>query len=198
MSTTRGLLLLLLSAATACAGCSGESVGRTTNSPSVPIADTSASTAVLRPPLTELDTLVWMVGDLYRVYPHMQDSVEADPRYVRAARQLEWRAAPWFTTALTRYAQRQADNPGEALELDFDPFTNAQDDCESYVLGGYTSPADTVAVPVFCVEQGKAKAEPQVVLAISQIHGHWRLADIRYPGQPSLLKILYDYYDHGE
>jgi len=85
----------------------------------------------------------------------------------------------WFTPDLYRLMAADMRTSGEVGYLDFDPFTNAQDDAARFDLGAVRTSHDTVYVEVnvhFSSEQSKL-----VTLAMLPAPEGWVIANFVYP-----------------
>lgn len=82
----------------------------------------------------------------------------------------------WFTPAL--YQLMRADMSGSEIGIvDYDPFTEAQDDAERYAVGAARASHDTVYVPVdvrFASSSGSHRA---ITLAMVRDAAQWKIAD---------------------
>ena len=83
----------------------------------------------------------------------------------------------------------------EIVGLDFDPFLNAQDEPEKYVVGDVHPKCDRSLVDVFGVWNGKKNAKPDVVPELMSKDGHWIFTNFHYgksdiPVNENLLSVL--------
>jgi hypothetical protein len=86
-------------------------------------------------------------------------------------------------------------SPGELVGLDFDPFLNAQDTAEKYLVGEVHPKADHYCVDVFGVWGGKKNAKPDVVPELALVNGKWIFTNFHYgesdiPVNENLVSIL--------
>lgn len=91
---------------------------------------------------------------------------------------------PELLAALRRDAdaRRRAEANGQIDGLDGDPFLDAQDPCEAYVVG-HASPEAAgvgVLVRVHAVCRGRREAQPAAVLALRPTGTTWQIANVRY------------------
>jgi hypothetical protein len=85
--------------------------------------------------------------------------------------------------------------PGEIVGLDFDPFLNAQDIAERYVVGNVTPKGDHYWVEVFGVWNGEKNSNPDVVPELAIENGHWIFTNFHYgktdiPANENLISVL--------
>src|SRR5215472_18070193 len=86
-------------------------------------------------------------------------------------------------------------SPGEIVGLDFDPFLNAQDIAERYLVGKITPKGDHYWVEVFGVWNGQKNSNPDVVPELALENGHWIFTNFHYgktgiPVNENLVSIL--------
>jgi hypothetical protein len=86
-------------------------------------------------------------------------------------------------------------SPGEIVGLDFDPFLNAQDIAERYLVGKITPKEDHYWVEVFGVWNGQKNSNPDVVPELVFENGHWIFTNFHYgktdiPVNENLLSVL--------
>ena len=86
-------------------------------------------------------------------------------------------------------------SPGEIVGLDFDPFLNAQDIAERYLVGKITPKGDRHWVEVFGVWNGQKHSNPDVVPELAFENGHWIFTNFHYgktdiPVNENLISIL--------
>ena len=89
--------------------------------------------------------------------------------------------------ALRADAAARAAAVGEVDGLDGDPFLNAQDPCEQYVVGDAAGAAPApaaVRVPVYAVCGGKRGADPAAIVEVVQQAGGWAVANVHDAGPP--------------
>ena len=173
---TRSLLAAaVLSAATAACrpGADARAVDRA--------AGGSATTAVQAPGATAF------VRAFYAAYaPRARASGLAALDSVLRERPADFTAT--LGAALRADAAARAAAVGEVDGLDGDPFLNAQDPCEQYVVGDAAGaappPPAAVRVPVYAVCGGKRGADPAAIVEVVQQAGGWAVANVHYAGPP--------------
>ena len=84
---------------------------------------------------------------------------------------------------------------GEIVGLDFDPFLNAQDIAERYLVGKITPKGDHYWVEVFGVFGGQKNSNPDVVPELAFENGQWIFTNFHYgktdiPVNENLVSIL--------
>jgi hypothetical protein len=89
----------------------------------------------------------------------------------------------------------QAKNRDEIVGLDFDPYLNAQDIADRYVLGAVRRQGTTYRVEVFGVWEGRKSAKPDVEPELAYQGGRWTFVNFHYgrgqaSGSDNLLSIL--------
>ena len=96
--------------------------------------------------------------------------------------------APELLEALSIDLQAQADNPGEIVGLDWDPFTASQDPCNPYRVDSVTRRGDTalVAVRGMCTDAAP-RATPDAIAEVSRSASGWIFVNFRYPDRPETL-----------
>lgn len=103
---------------------------------------------------------------------------------------------PTLGAALRADAAARAAAVGEIDGLDGDPFLNAQDPCEQYVVGDAAAaaapPPPAVRVPVYAVCGGKRGADPAAIVEVVPRAGGWAVANVHYTGPPDDLLSLLD------
>lgn len=72
-------------------------------------------------------------------------------------------------------------SPGEVVGLDFDPFLNAQDVPERYMVGKARRKSDHWLVEVFGLWNGKKNSTPDVVPELVLKNGQWVFVNFHYP-----------------
>jgi hypothetical protein len=83
----------------------------------------------------------------------------------------------------------------EIVGLDFDPFLNAQDIAERYLVGQITPKGDHYLVEVFGIWGGQKKSNPDVVPELAFENGQWIFMNFHYgktdiPVNENLLSVL--------
>ncbi|MGC3988660.1 MAG: DUF3828 domain-containing protein [Chthoniobacteraceae bacterium] len=91
-----------------------------------------------------------------------------------------------FSPELAKALQADLDanaRAGEVVGLDYDPFLNAQDPCQKYVVGGKTSEDHGVwKVEVFGVCDGKKEAKASVIAVVKARASHsWFFTNFEDP-----------------
>jgi Protein of unknown function (DUF3828) len=86
-------------------------------------------------------------------------------------------------------------SPEEVVGLDFDPFLNAQDIAERYLVGKITPKGDHCLVEVFGVWGGKKNSNPDVVPELVFENGQWVFTNFHYgktsiPVNENLVSVL--------
>ena len=82
----------------------------------------------------------------------------------------------WFTPAF--YQLLLADMSGDEIGIvDYDPFTDAQDDGARFVVGNPRAGHDTVYVPVEVRFDSASEAQRSVTLAMVRDSSAWRIGD---------------------
>jgi hypothetical protein len=86
-------------------------------------------------------------------------------------------------------------SPGEIVGLDFDPFLNAQDIAERYLVGKITPKGDHYWVEVFGVWEGQKNPNPDVVPELAFENGQWIFTNFHYgktsiPVNENLVSVL--------
>jgi hypothetical protein len=86
-------------------------------------------------------------------------------------------------------------SPEEIVGLDFDPFLNAQDIAERYLVGNVTAKGDHYWVEVFGVWNGQKNSNPDAVPELALENGHWIFTNFHYgktdiPVNENLVSIL--------
>ena len=103
--------------------------------------------------------------------------------------------SPGLVKALNEDLAASRKSPGEIVGLDFDPFLDAQDLGERYLVGKATPKDDHYWVEVFGVWGGKKSAKPDVVPELVLENGHWIFINFHYentgiPVNENLVSIL--------
>jgi len=103
--------------------------------------------------------------------------------------------APELLRRLKEDSAAQAKVSGEIVGLDFDPFLNAQDVGERYVVGKITPKQGSYWAEVYGVWNGKKSQKPDVVPELIFKDRHWLFVNFhygksKYPENENLLSIL--------
>jgi len=85
--------------------------------------------------------------------------------------------------ALKEDSDAQAKVTGEIVGLDFDPFLNTQDPCESFEVGAVAQKGDSYRVEVYSVCSGKKNEKPAVIAEVVRTGGRWVFANFHYGNQ---------------
>ena len=96
---------------------------------------------------------------------------------------------PPLLRALKIDAEAQSKSP-DIVGLDFDPFLNAQDFDDKYVVGNVTENGGVYLVSVYGVRNGKRHAKPDVVAELKPVKGSFQFTNFRYGADGDLLGIL--------
>lgn len=103
--------------------------------------------------------------------------------------------APNLIQALTEDLEASKKVPDEIVGLDFDPFLNAQDVGERYLVGKVTPKGDRYWVEVFGIWGGKKNTKPDVLPELAFKDGQWIFTNFHYgkantPVNENLLSVL--------
>lgn len=103
--------------------------------------------------------------------------------------------SPALYKALKADEDAAAKSPGEIVGLDFDPFYNAQDYADKYVVGNVKQKGAVYLVDVWGLWEGKKRDKPDVVAEVQQVNGKWIFTNMHYgksniPENENLLSIL--------
>ena len=88
--------------------------------------------------------------------------------------------SPELARALKEDLQASAKNSDEIVGLDFDPFLNAQDTAERYVVGKVTPKGDTFWAEIHRMESGKRVKEPDVTAEVACKEGKCFFVNFHY------------------
>lgn len=102
---------------------------------------------------------------------------------------------PGLVKALQEDLSASKKSPDEIVGLDFDPFLNAQDTPERYVVGEVQPKGDHFWVEVFGLWEGKKNSKPDVVPELALENGKWIFTNFHYgksdiPVNENLVTIL--------
>lgn len=146
--------------------------------------------ALARPPSTETGSARKFVQDFYVWY---QQEQKKDHQQALSTVAFETRPQ-WFSAAIVEGLREDdaaaAKSPDEVVGLDFDPFTNSQEDCGPYTTGKVVSAGKTYRVEVFGSCPGTGSRQPDVIAAVEKIKGSWVFVDFYYPGHDDLFSVL--------
>jgi hypothetical protein len=103
--------------------------------------------------------------------------------------------SPELFRALKEDLDASAKNSDEVVGLDFDPFLNAQDTAERYVIGSVTAKGDTSWVEVYGIWSGKKSEKPDAVAEVACKAGQCFFVNFHYgktelPENENLLSVL--------
>jgi hypothetical protein len=103
--------------------------------------------------------------------------------------------APELRRALKQYQQAPSDPQADIDNLDFDPFLNAQDTADAYVVENCRRKGDAFLVDVYGVSSGKKHSQPDVSPDLTFRNGAWQFTNFHYPNgrtpeSDNLLSIL--------
>jgi hypothetical protein len=90
----------------------------------------------------------------------------------------------WFTPQLYQLMLADMSSTGEVGYIDFDPFTEAQDDAAAYAIGSARTAHDTVLVEVavtFPPAVGNGHEQQHLTLAMLPTPGGWKIANFLSP-----------------
>lgn len=104
--------------------------------------------------------------------------------------EIEARLVPSLRQALRADRAAARANQEEIVGLDFDPFANSQDPCESYRAGGVAVRGDSLQVAIHANCDYGSTLFPDAVYVLVRGGADFLIADIQYPGNSSLTGIL--------
>ncbi len=104
--------------------------------------------------------------------------------------EIERDLSPELAAALKADREAAMANDEEIVGLDFDPFVNAQDICGPYQARGAAPYEGKLDVVIYNGCGWGHPFVPDVIYVLERRADRWVLADIRYPGQSTLLQIL--------
>ncbi len=95
--------------------------------------------------------------------------------------------SPELFALLKKDGEASAKSPDEIVGLDFDPFLNAQDIADRYVVGDVMSNGKSYLVDVYAVWKEQKDTQPSVVPELICTDGKWRFINFYYskPDKPS-------------
>ena len=85
--------------------------------------------------------------------------------------------APALLALLDEDERRAAANPDEIVGLDFNPFTNMQEEATGYEVGAATRDGAEAIVPVAVKLGGESQT---IRVRLTQVDGAWRVANLHY------------------
>jgi hypothetical protein len=97
---------------------------------------------------------------------------------------------PPLLRALKVDSEAQRKSPGDIVGLDFDPFLNAQDPDDKYVVGDVSESGGLYLVSVYGVRKGKHAAKPDVVAEVKPAKDTFVFTNFRYGADGDLVAIL--------
>jgi hypothetical protein len=97
---------------------------------------------------------------------------------------------PQLARALAEDRAAAEANTEEIVGLDFDPFSNSQDPCDTYRTGRAAQWGDSVIVEILGDCHGQIPLIPDAVYLLVRIGNDFAIADIAYPQGASLMRIL--------
>jgi catechol 2,3-dioxygenase-like lactoylglutathione lyase family enzyme len=103
---------------------------------------------------------------------------------------LNARLVPSLRQALAADRDAARANDEEIVGLDFDPFVNSQDPCETYRAGGVFVRGDSLQVAIHATCDYGSPLFPDAVYILVRGGADFLIADIQYPGNSSLTQIL--------
>jgi len=145
----------------------------------------TAGTPVAASAESQTATAESLVADLYK-----QHDAKKSPFFQTKNRAL---VDKYFTKTLADLIWKDAkSSAGEVGALDGDPLYNAQDtEIKNFAVGKAGVKGETATVPVTFTNFGEKKT---LTFALKQISGSWKIDDIKYGGEDSLLKWLKNTY----
>ncbi len=129
--------------------------------------------------------------DFYNWYVPKALNDNPGPAWDIALRYRKHAFSPELFQALKDDSDAQA-KASDLVGLDFDPFLNSQDPCESYQVGSSTRKRSEYRVNVYanCAGKGKKTDVPSVVAVLVRKGGQWRFVNFEYPDGGDLLSNL--------
>jgi len=104
----------------------------------------------------------------------------AGPAWMRALRERRALFAPAIATALRRDSVASARSPDEVVGLDGDPFLNAQDPCDRYVVRRTRRAGERFLVDVVGEGGCERHTRPDAVVEVARTGSGWRFENFRY------------------
>jgi len=103
--------------------------------------------------------------------------------------------SPELYTALKADLAASSKNPDDVVGLDFDPFLNAQDVAQRYVVGKVTAKGATFWVGIYGIWNGKKSVKPDVTAEVACKEGKCFFVNFHYgktesPENENLLSVL--------
>jgi hypothetical protein len=109
---------------------------------------------------------------------------------MRAVRERPALFAPAIAAALRRDSVASARHPDEIVGLDGDPFLNAQDPCERYVVRRARRAGERFLVDVVGEGGCGRHTRPDVVVEVARGGSGWRFENFRYLDPPTNLLAM--------
>ena len=97
---------------------------------------------------------------------------------------------PPLLKALKVDSEAQRKSPGDIVGLDFDPFLNAQDPDDKYVVGEVSESGGLYLVSVYGVRKGKRHKKADVVAELKPAKDTFVFTNFRYGDDGDLVAIL--------
>ena len=179
------LFLILIAAATIACGSNTNNLANSTvvninaanSQPAATPADGSAEAQIPAPEI--------LVADLYKHH-----DAKKSPFFQKKDRAL---VDKFFTKPLADLIWKDSNGAvGEIGAIDFDPLYDAQDtDIKNFVVGKSEIKGETANVVADFTNFGEKKS---IFFAIKQVGGSWKIDDIKYGKQGSLLKMFKDHF----
>ncbi len=130
------------------------------------------------------------VRDVVKEYLSQFGDVSDKPVNWDPATMIEARLVPSLRQALSDDRAAARANNDEIVGLDFDPFSNSQDPCETYRAGAVAMNGDSVQVAIHANCDYGSTLFPDAVYVLVRSGTDFLIADIQYPGNSSLTQIL--------
>lgn len=178
------LFILTVAATVSCGSNANDTVNITTGnsnaSASQPAATPADGSAEVQADAPEL-----LVADLYK-----QHNAKKSPFFQKKDMAL---VDKFFTKPLADLIWKDAHGPlGEMGAIDFDPLYDAQDvDIKNFEVAKADIKGETASVVVNFTNFGEKKA---LFFAMKLASGNWKIDDIKYGRQGSLLKMMKDHF----
>ena len=136
-----------------------------------------------------IETPEAFVQEFYNWYVSIALNDNAGPAWNSALKSRKCAFNPELFRALKEDSDAQA-KASDLVGLDFDPFLNSQDPCESYQVGSSTQKGSEYQVDVYANCSGKKTDVPSVVAVLVRKGGQWRFVNFEYPDRGDLLSNL--------
>jgi hypothetical protein len=148
------------------------------------------TTGTLSAPSSASDAIA-AVGQRYQAHFASGQGFSVDTLRARQA---------WFTPQLYQLMLADMSSTGEIGYIDFDPFTDGQDDAASYTVGTARRAHDTVFVEVaiaFPGAVGNGHEQHRVTLAMLRARAGWQIANFVYPDRDLARDLARSASDHS-